>query len=107
MAPAVDTQLKRLFQTQSITWCGITLVVLPNATALREHGTELTKYLRASLNCNDRLKDLAVSAILARTLIMRTLTTINKPLRTVDTKAGEMPATRPSFIRAHALSSST
>ena len=51
---------------------------------LREHATELTKYLRDTLNCIDRSQDQAVPASLVRTLITGTLTMISKTLRTPD-----------------------
>jgi hypothetical protein len=51
---------------------------------LREHATELTKYLRDTLNCIDRSQDQAVPASLVRTMITGTLTMISKTLRTPD-----------------------
>lgn len=51
---------------------------------LREHATELTKYLRDALNCIDHSQDQAVPANLVRTMIMGTLTMISKTLRTPD-----------------------
>lgn len=51
---------------------------------LREHATELTKYLRDTLNCIDRSPDQAVPATLVRTMITGTLTMISKTLRTPD-----------------------
>lgn len=51
---------------------------------LREHATELTKYLGDMLNCIDRSSDQAVPANLVRTMITGTLTMISKTLRTPD-----------------------
>jgi hypothetical protein len=51
---------------------------------LREHATELTKYLRDTLNCIDRSQGQAVPASHVRTMITGTLTMISKTLRTPD-----------------------
>lgn len=51
---------------------------------LREHATELTQYLRNTLNCTDRSQGQAVPANHVRTMITGTLTMISKPLRTPD-----------------------
>jgi hypothetical protein len=51
---------------------------------LREHATELTKYLRDTLNCIDRSEGQAVPANHVRTMITGTLTMISKTLRTPD-----------------------
>jgi hypothetical protein len=51
---------------------------------LREHATELTKYLRDTLNCIDRSQGQAVPASYVRTMITGTLTMISKTLRTPD-----------------------
>jgi lipoate synthase len=51
---------------------------------LREHATELTKYLRDTLNCIDRSQGQAVPASHVRTIITGTLTMISKTLRIPD-----------------------
>jgi hypothetical protein len=50
----------------------------------REHATELTKYLRDTLNCIDRSQGQAVPANYVRTMITGTPTMISKALRMPD-----------------------
>ena len=51
---------------------------------LREHATELTKYLRDTLDCMDHLQDQDVPSDLVKSMVTGTLSLINKTLRTLD-----------------------